>query len=297
MNKPVNQNKEKKLLQAYRLLFSQENNFNINSINDLHLSKIKAAYRAKALETHPDRSKHLGINEKILAKRFRELTSAYQSLYQYIEQKRSEVYRNIKRNSGSNKKTYTKSQWKEYSKNYKKKQEKTSAERNSSNYSYYNNSSYSYKNKSSSSTSGSSRNRTKHNSFIPKNIPKNFELLFGQYLYYSGYITFRMLLDAIFWQRNQRDPYGKIAQKWNLIGTKDIINILRNRNPFEKFGECAVRLGYISIFQHNAIIAKQQNIQSHIGEYFVQEKILSREDLEELLKNHRIHNHSIRVKN
>lgn len=122
----------------------------------------------------------------------------------------------------------------------------------------------------------------------------NQELMLGQYLYYTGRISYRTLLDAVYWQRNQRARYGTIARNWKIITSKDILSILKLRKGKEKFGECAMRLGFIDSDQHNAIIKNQMCSQRPIGEYFVNKEIISSKELEAILHHLNIHNHMVR---
>ncbi len=134
-----------------------------------------------------------------------------------------------------------------------------------------------------------SENRTTRQGTIP-----NQELMLGQYLYYTGRISYRMLLDAVYWQRNQRARYGTIARNWKIITSKDIMSILKLRRGKEKFGECAMRLGFIDNNQHNAIIKNQMCCQRPIGEYFVSKGIIASGELEVILQRLNIHNQMVR---
>ncbi len=118
---------------------------------------------------------------------------------------------------------------------------------------------------------------------------ENEEMLFGQFLYYKGRINFKTLLDAVYWQRKGRAMYGTIAYKWKLMSKPQIVNIMKQRDKREKFGECAIRLGYLSETQNKAILYRQRQLQRPIGEYFVLNSILSLEELNEALERHKIH--------
>ena len=129
-----------------------------------------------------------------------------------------------------------------------------------------------------------------------RGVPPDHELMLGQYLYYTGRISYRTLLDAVYWQRNQRARYGSIARNWKIISSKDILSIMKLRKGKEKFGECAMRLGLIDSYQHNAIIKNQMCSQRPIGEYFVLHNIISSRDLETVLHGLNIHNHLVRMR-
>ncbi len=266
----MNSRKDKQILKAYRLLFSHENNINIDSIKSLNIKLIKSAYRTKALETHPDRAKLLGINEHVLAMKFNEISRAYKDLYEFICCDRGPSTGFMKNRP---RQRYTASQ-------------NNNSDRTGQKYTYSGKKDKGFY--SEKKTQGSREKNGPENTGEPKGkntrwIIKNHKLLFGQYLFFSGLITFSTLLDAIFWQRKQRDLYGKIALNWGIINPDDILTILRGRKPLEKFGDCALRLGFINQLQHRAILFKQSKMQKKLGEYFVKNGIISRGDLQRFL--------------
>jgi len=128
--------------------------------------------------------------------------------------------------------------------------------------------------------------------FYTREIPRR-ELLLGQFLYYSGLISWRTLIKAITWQKRQRPLIGQIALEWEMISHHEIQRILMRRNLKGKFGERAIRLGYLSRFQLMALLGKQRNLQCPIGEFFVNEGILHLQDMEVMAEKQKIHNRDV----
>ena len=128
--------------------------------------------------------------------------------------------------------------------------------------------------------------------FYTKEIPKR-ELLLGQFLYYSGLISWNTLIRGITWQRRHRPLIGQIALEWKMISQDDIQRILMWRNFRGKFGERAIRLGCLSRFQLMALLGKQRNLKYPIGEFFVNEGILRLQDMEVMVEKQKIHNRSV----
>lgn len=122
-----------------------------------------------------------------------------------------------------------------------------------------------------------------------KSIPKR-KLLIGQFLYYSGLISWQSLIDAIVWQRKHRPRIGEIALKWNMLSDRDVQEILQWKGMKEKFGERALLMGYLNRFQLMALLGKQRNLKYPIGEYFVRQNILHSELVEIMVQKHRLHN-------
>ncbi|MBA7569642.1 hypothetical protein ES708_11383 [subsurface metagenome] len=82
------------------------------------------------------------------------------------------------------------------------------------------------------------------------------KLLLGQYLYYSGIISWRTLIKAVVWQRTHRPLMGQIAVKWGMLTPRDIREILNQKSFREKFGEFAMRNGYITPFNLMALLGR-----------------------------------------
>jgi len=127
-----------------------------------------------------------------------------------------------------------------------------------------------------------------------KGIFPRREMLTGQYLYYSGIISWKTLINAIIWQKKQRPLFGRIARDWGILSSYDVIRILSERSFKEKFGKYALRKGYINTFQKMAIIGRQRKLQRPIGEYFVEKDILSSTQMNEVVNNVRLRNIKIR---
>lgn len=125
--------------------------------------------------------------------------------------------------------------------------------------------------------------------FYRGSLPKR-KLLLGQFLYYSGIVSWRTLIEAISWQRKQRPKIGQIAVDWEILTPQDIMTLLTRKPYNEKFGECALRMGYITGFEHIALIGKQRELQRRIGEYFIKKGTFSAREISQMVNNQRIHN-------
>jgi hypothetical protein len=116
------------------------------------------------------------------------------------------------------------------------------------------------------------------------------KLLIGRVLYYSGIISSRTLIEAIVWQKKQRPAVGSIATQWDWLDQRDILKILSQRKPSEKFGECALRRGYLNRYQLTLLLGRQRLLQPRIGLYFVKQSILNARELESFVEKLRLHN-------
>ncbi len=123
-------------------------------------------------------------------------------------------------------------------------------------------------------------------------MPRRY-LEFGSFLYYQGLISYSQLIEALVWQRRQRPSIGDIAQRWKWLTHTDILRICRDRGPYGRFGEKAVRLGLLKERQVRTLLFFQRSRQQKIGEYFIEQKILSPQRIEILVAE--LHQHNARV--
>lgn len=236
------------LLRACQILFSPEKPFSVSFVESLDPTMLKTAFRKKALETHPDRAKALGIHEREQTRRFREVKRAYDVLMPLADKSAPIPDADRVRahpEPGPGPRT-------------EQKPPRRPAQ-------------------------------ARKSSFYTGIVPGH-SLKLGQYLYYSGIITWRHLIDAISWQRRIKPRYGQIAQDWNILDHYQILQILQNRDGGERFGEFARRCGLISDFQHLAILGKQKKHHRLFGEYFLDHGILTQRQLDILLKRLEKHN-------
>ena len=115
-------------------------------------------------------------------------------------------------------------------------------------------------------------------------------LQIGQYLYYCGKISFDQLINALVWQRKQRPSIGDIALRWGWLGTEARGKISGARLRPKLFGEKAVQLGLLTIFQVNTLLMYQRSQQHQLGQYFILNNILSTSDMDRLVQDLKEHN-------
>ncbi|ABS24555.1 J domain-containing protein [Anaeromyxobacter sp. Fw109-5] len=99
-------------------------------------------------------------------------------------------------------------------------------------------------------------------------------LRLAEFLYYSGRVPWSAFVAAIAWQRAQRPPLGRIAVDLGFLAREDVGAILARRRAdaatAERFGEYALRRGFLTRLQLLAAVGRQGRLQRRIGEYFVE---------------------------
>ena len=261
------------LYNACRIIFGPEVTISIEFLKYLQPIGLKTAYRKRALETHPDRAKTLGILPLNLNEEFRNVRLAYEKLLIFVETKNKKktscptgtgfrTRGSPNQASGKSSKHYT---------------------------SQYANQSRQQHTASQYSPAYHIRQKSPADHFYKGYIPQR-SLLIGQFLYYSRLISWRTLIQAVSWQRWQRPKIGQIAIAWGLLSSHDIMRVLTERILNERFAECALRIGYISHFEQIALIGKQRKMQRPIGEYFVKNGFLSERDMLCQVTGQKVHN-------
>ncbi len=228
-------------------------------VENLDPSAVKNAFRKKALETHPDRAKALGREEVEQADLFRQVKQAYEVLMPVAENKGETITPPQPRAGSKNRSAdglNTKTNNHEEKSRKERKTEKTSS------------------------------------GYYYGTIPGH-RLRLGHYLYYSGIISWKNLINAVAFQMRAKPRYGEIAVGWKMLTREELMLFLNPLSGHGKIGERLRRSGMITDFQHLAILGKQRKCHSLFGEYFVNEGILSRRQLDIAVRRAEMHNRTI----
>ncbi len=119
-------------------------------------------------------------------------------------------------------------------------------------------------------------------------------LEFGHYLYYRGIISYEELISGLVWQRRQRPMIGDIARRWGWLNSPAIDRILGAISLRGRFGDRAVTLGLLSLFQVKTLLYYQHTQQERLGQYFIHKHILSPEKLKRTVRDLHEHNAAVR---
>lgn len=238
------------LLKACAVLFGSELDLNRDFLYYIQPSGVKSAYRCRARQTHPDMHRADPLRTD-LNERFIEANNAYEQLLDFVMNRDRRVL------PKENEPGFRHHAWQ-------------------------------------------ARARTQHTckrpnaadtsvGFYKGSLPRR-RLLFGQYLFYSGAVSWEALIKAVIWQRRQRPRIGDIALKNGLLNERQIKSLLNARRLGEQTGEAALRLKFLSRAQLHYMLSIQQRMQLPFGEYFVREKHLTRVKLFKMLAEFEVHN-------
>lgn len=288
---------EQELYRACEVLFGLDlDRISRDFLEYVQLSGIKTAYRKKARETHPD--SNFGASDLVqrrCADEFRAVQQSYEQLTKYLDAREKGFrfplhdIRAAQTFSQRPRRPATSETWKRsqtsgfYARNGGKpfqgggfaKPPPHGDGRASSR-------------KTNGATAGFAENDWGKR-YYQGNLPDR-KLLLGHYLYYAGVVTWRDIIQALVWQRTQRPRLGEIGTRFGWMKDEDILQVLKNRQPFQTFGQSARALGLISEAQLNTMIYQQKRLQRKIGDFFVENRIITPEKFRRLLAEYRQHN-------
>lgn len=262
---------EHELYRACRIIFGQGLTVSREFLEYIQISGIKNAFRKKALEIHPDRVAFHGKSDSKKKKQhsFNSVQEAYEILIRYVEARekgfRFTGHRPSVHSSRENKPCKTPSQQRRNGRKAFSSRKRGAAIREDTEKTVWKGRSY--------------------KAALPRR-----RLLFGQYLYYTGHIAWKDLIQALIWQRRQRPRLGEIARKEGWLKTSDIGRVLRHSSTQQPFGRTARLLGLITEAQLHSLVCRQKRMQKKFGEYFIEKKMLNRQQLATLLASCRRHN-------
>jgi hypothetical protein len=272
---------EPDLVRACRILFGSDLRINRDFLEYIQLSGVKSAFRKRAIETHPDR---VATEGDLIKSRhttlFIEAQQAYRDLSLYLEarEKGFRLPPSPLFHPGYYHGHYPGEDFGSHWRGQKKRSRSQMQQPGNK----------------PGNPPGDDGDRRFYHGPLPER-----HLLFGHFLYFSGEITWRMIIQAICWQRSQRPRLGQLGQRLGWLTSPDILDILRDRKSRQPFGEAAINLGLLDERQVRILLLQQQRQHKKIGEFFLEREILTPSQLDDLLfrclrHNSRLQNYSAR---
>ena len=136
------------------------------------------------------------------------------------------------------------------------------------------------------------RNHEDRSGYFRGGVPAR-PMQIGLYLYYSGAVSYRELMEALLWQRRQRPSIGNIACHWGWLTTEDVQSILRG-TQLGRFGDRAIAMKLLTPFRVQTLLNFQRCRQRRLGKFFLERKILTVATLERLAAELTEHNRRFR---
>jgi hypothetical protein len=250
---------EQQLLRSCAILFGPDLHLSREFLEYLQLSGLKGAYHKRALETHPDRffSKDR-LQRQGSIESFHSIRNAYEDLLQFLQARERYALRE---------------KFCQAAATYHASKAEGSADGPSS---FFNDI---------RGNSGYSATDNLYSGPLPHR-----RLLFGHFLYYSGLANWRTITRILTWQRTERPRIGELSRRFGMLQPEDISFILRNRVPFQPFGQTAMNLGMLSELQIRVLIFHQQRLQKKFGTILLEKQLVTQQELQQLLYEFSQHN-------
>ncbi len=260
---------ETEIFKACRTLFGAEVDLSLDFLSYLQPSGVKTAYRQRVKETHPDTVVGDAAQQRRQTGLFQELVAAYELFGNFFKQRERGLSLAGRTHAPPRPAQPQPAKPAGGFRSGRSAQEGAHARR------------------------GPSRGPTPRQPHLYcGNLPGR-TLEFGLFLYYQRLIDYRQLVEALVWQRRQRPNLGDIAQRWGWLTDQEIRTILGSRGPLRRFGEKAVHLQYLSDRQLQTLLYYQRSQQKRLGQFFVEQKILTAADVDRLVLEQQSHNRHI----
>ena len=270
---------EKELFRSCEIIFGPELSISREFLDYLQLSGIKSAYRKRAMETHPDRA---GLeNDRVQRQRhdlFHSVQEAYENLITFLDAKEKGYCL-----PPPARQAHPRTQPPRPAPAKPRQPQPAKASRTTAG---------AQPQAGFQNSAGQPSTFWDTESLYQGSLP-NRRLLLGHFLYYSGLINWRTIIQALIWQRTERPRLGEIGQRFGLLNEADVVQILRNRPTLQPFGQTAMDMGLLSQPQLQMLVAHQKRLQKKFGEFFLEKRILEAGELRALLQQYQEHNASI----
>lgn len=282
----MNKAEEQELFYFCRVLFGLEAEVSRDFLNYIQISGLKTAYRRKVRETHPDMAAGRSfLVQRRHADKFLMVQRAYEKLTQFLEERDG---KNGASFSSRNEKTV----WTPGSRQPAAQEERS--KQKFSDRSRFEESRIIKPREAEGESRKTFASMANGENWVPGmlfqgTVPAR-TLLFGHYLYYSGVITWKTIVDALVWQRKQRKRLGEIGCRMGWLTKADIFDIVRDREDILPFGEAAIRRGLLTDRQLLILLNQQKRDARKFGEYFLDQNIMTPTILARQLQEFNDHN-------
>lgn len=123
----------------------------------------------------------------------------------------------------------------------------------------------------------------------PTDLPEE-KLLFGRFLYRMGIIEWRQLIMALAWQKSGRPKIGELGIQMGYLDRNAVLMILKNPVKSGAFGMTACKMGLLTVAEVRELLLRQKRQEKKIGHFFVEQGLLTKKQLYELLNQCKRHN-------
>ena len=263
---------EAELFQACRVIFETEPIPTRDFLRSLSLVCLKSAYRRRALQVHPDlhAQKQTHVQQHY-GRLFQELTGGYRLLRRYLDhqsRRRAEGFAATRRPFRARPRSRSAAygfRTSPRSADSANRQPPASG--------------------ASEGVSGPPVPGRRHSRTVPP-----WKMRLGEFLYYSGQISWKALINALVRQRKGCPRLGDIAKRWGWLTEDRIVDLLKQRRPGERIGDLFVRRRLITAFRLGMLLSQQRRHSKRIGDILVEAGLLSQSAIQSGILQQNSHN-------
>ncbi|MEE8585251.1 MAG: hypothetical protein V3T83_10415 [Acidobacteriota bacterium] len=262
---------ETELFQACRVIFEAEPIPSRNFLRSLSLVCLKSAYRRRALQVHPDlHAQQQTRVQQHYSRLFQELTGGYRLLRRYLDQqsrRRAEGFAAAGRPFRAKPRSSNASGFRTSPRPADSANRQPPASG------------------AAGGVSGPPVPGRRHSRAVPP-----WKMRLGEFLYYSGQISWKALIAALVRQRTECPRLGDIAKRWGWLTEDRIVALLKQRRPGERIGDLFVRRRLITAFRLGMLLSQQRRHSKPIGDILVEAGLLSQSAIRAGLLRQHTHN-------
>lgn len=121
------------------------------------------------------------------------------------------------------------------------------------------------------------------------------KLRFGRFLYRMELIEWRQLMMALAWQKSGRPRIGELGVRLGYLDRNSVLTILKYSVNIGPFGTTALHMGLLTKKEVLDLLSRQKQQERKIGQFFVEQGIVTDDELKELLVQLDKHNRRIEM--
>lgn len=254
--------------QALKILFGDTSSYasDVSVVSVLSQQELAAKFRSRALDVHPDRAGALAQPPDVLERAFKRLHGAYRVLSRVVgdDELRRQIAQAASRKPGSVRPKAGSPIWTPSS-------------------------------ETPHDVSGDTSSPFGTDRYYQGTVPRS-ELRLAQFLYYHRVIDWKTMIDAVTWQYRVRPKVGEIGRAYRFLDFESVTTVLRSSPRGELFGDTALKLGLLDRRQLSVVLGKQHRLDYPIGRYFLENEILTRDEVEHFVSQNRRHNLKYRLR-
>jgi hypothetical protein len=133
------------------------------------------------------------------------------------------------------------------------------------------------------------KSRQNDDFFHKGSLPER-KLKLGEYLFYSGKISYKRLISALAWHAYGQPKLGEVMVGLGMLRVEDVIALVSRKGYGHLFGSMARGSGLVNGNQLNTALNEQRRQKKRFGFFFIDKGLISARELNNVLSKQILHN-------